>query len=72
MSTSWLEAGANRAKMVDYVRDIAQDGPVDLIVFPELANTGYVKGRLEEFNVRFIEQAESIPGPTTDALGVVA
>ncbi len=41
-------------------------------MFPELANTGYVKGRVEEFNLRFIEQAEPIPGPTTDALGTVA
>jgi predicted amidohydrolase len=58
--------------MVNYVRGIVEQGPVDLIVFPELANTGYVKGRLEEFNMQFIEQAEPIPGPTTDALGAVA
>ncbi len=72
MSTTWLKADDNRAKMVNYVHDIVEEGPIDLIVFPELANTGYVKGRVEEFNVRFIEQAEPIPGPTTDALGVVA
>ena len=72
MNTAWLQADVNRAKMVNYVRDIAWSSPVDLIVFPELANTGYVKGRVEEFNVRFIEQAEPIPGPTTDALGAAA
>jgi len=72
MNMTWLEADVNRARMVDYVRDIVADSPVDLIVFPELANTGYVKGRIEEFNVRFIGQAEPVPGPTTDALGVVA
>ena len=72
MNTTWLKADDNRAKMVNYVQDIVEEGPVDLIVFPELANTGYIKGRVEEFNVRFIEQAESIPGPTTDALGALA
>jgi predicted amidohydrolase len=72
MNTTWLQAEANRAKMVRYVQDIARDSPVDLIVFPELANTGYVQGRVEEFNMRFIEQSETIPGPTTDALGAAA
>lgn len=72
MATVWLQAEENRAKMMDYVRRIVEEGPVDLIVFPELANTGYVKGCLDEFGVRFIEQAETVPGPTTDALGSLA
>jgi len=72
MNTTWLQAEANRAKMVRHVQDIAKGSPVDLVVFPELANTGYVQGRVEEFNMRFIEQAETIPGPTTDALGTAA
>jgi predicted amidohydrolase len=72
MSTTWLNSEDNRSRMVKYVRDICEEGSVDLIVFPELANTGYVQGRVEEFNVSFIEQAERIPGPTTDALSLVA
>jgi len=72
MATAWLKAEENRDKMADYVRKIAAERRVDLIVFPELANTGYVKGRVIEFNVQFIAQAEPIPGPTTEVLGALA
>lgn len=47
MATAWLKAKENRARMVNYVRQIAEERYVDLIVFPELVNTGYVKGRKE-------------------------
>ena len=41
MSSVWLKSDKNRAKMVNYVHQVAKDGPVDLIVFPELAEAGY-------------------------------
>lgn len=51
MATAWLKAKQNRAKMVNCARQIAEERYVDLIVFPELANTGYVKGRKERSDV---------------------
>ena len=43
---------ANLRKMADFVERICQEQPVDLIVFPELATTGY------ECGPRFTELAE--------------
>ena len=72
MSTNWLDREANCAKMIDYVERICRQSSTDLIVFPELSNTGYVKGRNQDFNVDFIKAAEPIPGPTSIALCNVA
>jgi predicted amidohydrolase len=41
----------------------------DLIVFPELSNTGYIKERDKKFGRQFIKYAEKIPGPSTEELG---
>ncbi len=43
-----------------------------MIVFPELANTGYVVERDKEFGKRLLERAEKIPGPFTETLGAAA
>lgn len=52
-------------RMSDEIRTAGADG-VDLVVFPELVTTGYhVFGRLDD-------DAEPIPGPTTDTLGDAA
>lgn len=72
MSTNWLDREANCAKMTDYVERICLQSSTDLIVFPELSNTGYIKGRNHDFNVDFIKAAEPIPGPTSIALCKVA
>jgi predicted amidohydrolase len=42
---------------------------VDLIVFPELANKGYIRERNKEFGRDYFKKAEKIPGPFTEALG---
>jgi predicted amidohydrolase len=68
MSTEWLEPEQNRGKMLSYVESVCTEAPTDLIVFPELATTGYVVGRDADFNARFIEASEKIPGPTTEVL----
>lgn len=72
MCTQWLDPRANRRKMLEYVRTVCSEAQTDLIVFPELATTGYVVGREADFNERFIEASEPIPGPTTEALGGAA
>ncbi len=68
METIWLDREANIKKILMYIDQICEELPTDLIVFPELSNTGYVKGRMMEFNVKFIEAAEPIPGPSSLAI----
>ena len=50
------EIETNLRRMNDFVDRICQEQPVDLIVFPELATTGY------ECGPRFTELAEYVPG----------
>ncbi|NLE77631.1 MAG: carbon-nitrogen hydrolase family protein [Chloroflexi bacterium] len=72
MDVAWLDPQANRERMLAHVRQIMEARPVDLIVFPELATTGYVRSFDAAFGRAFIEASETIPGPTTEALGAVA
>ncbi len=56
------ESEDNLVKMSDFVSKIASQQKVDLIVFPELATSGY------ELGVRFTEMAQRIPGPTVNLM----
>ena len=56
------EPEENLVKMSDYVSKIASQQKVDLILFPELATSGY------ELGVRFTELAQHIPGPTVNLM----
>ncbi len=53
----------NLVKMGEMIRRIASEQPVDLIVFPELATTGY------EVGPRFPQMAQLVPGPAANILG---
>lgn len=53
----------NLAKMGEFIRRIATEQPVDLIVFPELATTGY------ELGPRFPQMAQRVPGPAVNLIG---
>ncbi len=55
------EPQANIDRIGEIIDHICASQKVDLIVFPELATTGY------ECGVRFTELAEQIPGPTVEA-----
>jgi predicted amidohydrolase len=68
METKWLDRETNLAKILSSIDQICNTESTDLIVFPELCTTGYVKGRMVDFNTAFIKEAEPVPGPTTDAL----
>ena len=72
LEVAHLNPDTNRHRMVEFVSQEASKGGVDLIVFPELANTGYVNGRDKEFGKMYWECAEPVPGPTTEALGIAA
>ncbi|MCS6843856.1 MAG: carbon-nitrogen hydrolase family protein [Caldilineales bacterium] len=52
----------NLRRMAEFVDRICKEQPVDLIVFPELATTGY------ECGPRFTELAEYVPGHTVNYL----
>jgi len=53
----------NLDRMVAMVEDIGAKEKVDLILFPELATTGY------ECGVRFTDLAETVPGHAVNLLG---
>ncbi|MGB9777178.1 MAG: carbon-nitrogen hydrolase family protein [Anaerolineae bacterium] len=53
----------NLARMGEFIRRIATEQPVDLIVFPELVTTGY------EVGPRFPQMAQRVPGPAVNLLG---
>ncbi|HIQ00669.1 MAG TPA: carbon-nitrogen hydrolase family protein, partial [Anaerolineales bacterium] len=53
----------NLIKMGESIRRIATEQPVDLIIFPELATTGYEAGP------RFPQMAQLVPGPAVNIIG---
>ncbi len=72
MAVEWLQPAKNAERMAALVRQVHAEHGSELIVFPELANTGYLTGRDREFARRYALVAEPIPGPTTEAIGVAA
>lgn len=54
---------ANVGKMADFIARIATEQPVDIIVFPELAVTGFEGGQ------RFAQMSQRVPGAVTNILG---
>jgi omega-amidase len=72
-ASTWLDRDANARRMAEFVRQEAEEHDADLVVFPELANTGYVEPHTDKgFASRLYEQSEPIPGPTTDLLSEAA
>ena len=82
-ASDWLQTERNTGRMQDFAEAEAKAGQ-DLIVFPELCNTGYITpveveepcgfpGKTyAEFAAAYMRAAETVPGPTTDALCEVA
>ncbi len=69
----WLKPEVNARRMAEFADAEAAQHGAELIVFPELASTGYVVPTSDaEFAHRLHAASETIPGPTTDALGAVA
>ena len=71
----WLDPDANRRRIVGRLTELGERG-VELAVFPELATSGYCRtGELAAFDADFARRyhacAETIPGPTTDAVAEV-
>lgn len=72
MEVKWLEPEANARAMAEWIGRATTESDVDLVVFPELSNSGYVTSRDPEFMRRFYRAAETIPGPTTRLVGEAA
>lgn len=72
MGISPFELEANRRQLCEWIERVCDEGATDLIVFPELANSGYVRPRDRAFGREYLKTAETIPGPTTERVGVIA
>jgi predicted amidohydrolase len=72
LNVAWLDPAKNLEKMLGWIEKIRAERAVDLVVFPELANTGYIRERNKEFGRDYFKKAEKVPGPFTQALGEAA
>jgi predicted amidohydrolase len=72
-ASAWLDREANARRMAEFVHSESADHNADLVVFPELASTGYLEPHTDaKFAQALYAQSETIPGPTTEALGGAA
>ena len=62
MSVAFNDMETNLVAMSEWIHKVATAQKVDLIVFPELATTGY------ECGVRFTDHAQRIPGPSANLI----
>lgn len=72
-ASSHLDRETNARRMAEFVLDEGRNHGADLVVFPELASTGYIEAHPDaEFARELYRQSEPIPGPTTEALAEAA
>jgi predicted amidohydrolase len=65
-----LDRAGNTEAMAAHIR---RESDADLLVFPELATTGYVPAAYDaDFHRGLVRESDTVPGPTTDALGAAA
>ena len=73
LDCEWLDRETNAKRMVEFIEQEATQHGADLIVFPELATTGYIEPHTDaEFARRLYEQSEVVPGPTTELIAAAA
>jgi predicted amidohydrolase len=65
-----LDPKKNIDRMLRACEDVGSGA--DLLVFPELADVGYVRERDRSFGAQYLSAAEPVPGPVTEALGEAA
>lgn len=67
-----VKPALNLSKITDTIEKIVNEDKPDLVIFPELSNSGYVKGREQkdftDFSAKYFRVAEKIPGPFTAVL----
>jgi omega-amidase len=73
LDCAWLDRERNADRMAAFVEQEAGQHGADLVVFPELASTGWLPANPDrDFMTQFLEQSEPIPGPTTARLAEAA
>lgn len=74
VNPAWLDPDTNRNRMRSWVTRACEESlrPLDLIVFPELCLTGYVRGRTREFAREFSQVAEHADGETARVMADMA
>ena len=72
MDIELFDVQKNLQRIEAAVSQATRESNPDLIVFPELANIGYIKGRDKQFGAQYIGAAERTPGEFTRALGELA
>lgn len=65
----WLDPETNAQRMADFIEQTMATRNVDLVVFPELSNLGYVTERDKQFSQKYMRLAESTEGLTTQLVG---
>jgi predicted amidohydrolase len=63
MDVAWFDSPANLGTIRRTMQQVADEGHADLILFPELANSGYIKGRDRDFAREYLKLAEPLDGP---------
>lgn len=72
-SSTVLDCPGNAKRMAEFVEREAQEHGAELIVFPELSNTGYIRSARDDAYAESLYAAsELVPGVTTEALGEAA
>jgi predicted amidohydrolase len=72
MNVRWGEPSANLACMRRAMEQISDRGGADLVVFPELANSGYLWGIDRKARSAYFQLAEPISGPFVTELARLA
>jgi len=68
VDVAWMQPEVNLQRMQRAIEQVFETGPADLVVLPELANSGYIKGREKNFGLEYIRLGERIPGPFVNGL----
>ncbi|GII89595.1 hypothetical protein Ssi03_75850 [Sphaerisporangium siamense] len=72
-SSEMLAPERNAERMAELVLAEAGRHHAELVVFPELSNTGYVRSaRDDDYARRLYAASETVPGPTTERLAAAA
>ncbi|MYW90870.1 carbon-nitrogen hydrolase family protein [Amycolatopsis rubida] len=72
-SSTVLDCPGNVKRMAEFVEREAAEHGAELVVFPELSTTGYIRSARDDAYAEHLYAAsELVPGPTTEALGEAA
>jgi predicted amidohydrolase len=72
MAIEGMNNEANLSHASELIDKAVKEQHAELLVLPELANSGYVKGGDPTFSKEYIRHAEPVPGPLTEGLGQLA